>query len=72
MKARTQILDEIKKNNYLVDAKVDVDKDGMKLLIKKVHEKDIPIVLKEKQRKLGMSSAISEDTGNETALTAEN
>ena len=48
MKARTQILDEIKKNNYLVDAKVDVDKDGMKLLIKKVHEKDIPIVLKEK------------------------
>ena len=48
MKARTQILDEIKKNDYLVDAKVDVDKDGMKLLIKKVHEKDIPIVLKEK------------------------
>ena len=35
LKARTQILDEIKKNDCPVDAKMGVDKDNMKHLIKK-------------------------------------
>lgn len=52
------MLDEIEKNDYPIDAKVDGDKDDMKLLLKKVHVKEVPIVLKEKQRKLGMSNQI--------------
>ena len=46
LKARTEILDETKKNNYPVDAKVDIDKGKMKLLIKKVHLKEVLAVLK--------------------------
>ena len=39
LKARTQILDEIKNNDYPVDTKMGVDKDDMKDLIKKGFEK---------------------------------
>ena len=71
LKARTQILEEIKKNDYPVDVKMGVDKDNIKHLTKKVHTKKVPAVSKEKQKKLGMSSAIPEDSGEETAFKTE-
>ena len=46
LKARTKILDKIKKSDYLVDAKVDAVKDDMKLLIKKLPVKEVPAVAK--------------------------
>ena len=71
LKARTLILDEIKKNDYPVDAKMGVDKDDIKHLIKKVHMKKVPAVSKVKKKKLGMSSVIPEGSGEETAFKTE-
>ena len=56
-------MDEIKKNDYPVGAKMGVDKDDMKHLIKRDS--------REKQKKLGMSSAVPEDSGEETAFKTE-
>ena len=48
-----------------------VDKGDMNYLIKKVDMKKVPAVSKEKQKKLGMSSAILKDSCQETAFKTE-
>ena len=59
-------MDEIKSNDYPVDAEMDVDKEDMKHLIKKGDLKNFPAVSREKQKKSAMSSAIPEVSGEET------